>query len=193
MIGSRSRPLSLSQLAAWIAAALIQFGLWGYAHANTGSANSAGTLRSFLQKKVGWGPASDKAMRYSFARVSLDGNRQRQILVYVSGPGWCGSGGCTAFLLEPLGSSFKVIDRFTLARLPVRILPSKTHGWYDLTMPVVGGGIINGYTALLKFNGHKYPSNPSMAPKLPANLAGKGTEVPLSENGSLVYQQGPRS
>lgn len=90
-------------------------------------------------------------------------------------------------LLEPLGLSFTVIDRFTLARLPIRILPSKTHGWYDLTMPVAGGGIINEYTALLRFNGHKYPSNPSMAPKLPANLAGTGTEVPLSENGSLVY------
>ena len=178
---------SPSQLAVWIAAALIQLGLWGYAHASASDANCAVTLRSFLQKKVGWGPASDKAMRYSFARVSLDGNGQEQILVYVSGPGWCGSGGCTAFLLEPLGSSFKVIDRFTLARLPIRILPSKSRGWNDLTMPVAGGGIINGYTALLKFNGRKYPSNPSVAPKLPSTLAGAGTEVPLSEHGSLVY------
>ena len=187
VIESRSWRLSRGQLTAWIAAAVIPLGLWGCAHAGTGSASGAGAIRSFLQNKVGWGPVSDKAMRYSFARVSLDGTRPRQILVYISGQGWCGSGGCTALLLEPLGSSFKVIDRFTLARLPIRILPSKTHGWYDLTMPVAGGGIIDGYTALLRFNGREYPSNPSMAPKLAASMAGAGTEVPLSEHGSLVY------
>lgn len=187
VIGSKSWRISRHPFAAWIASAMIAVGLWSCANANNSSASSVATLRSFLQKKVGWGPVSDKAMRYSFSRVSLDGNGSKQILVYVSGPGWCGSGGCTALLLEPYDSSFRVIDKFTLARLPIRILSSKTHGWHDLAMPVGGGGIIHGYIALLRFDGHKYPSNPSMAPKLPVKLVGTGTEVPLSEKGSLVY------
>lgn len=176
-----------SQLVACFAAALIALNLWGCAHAGANSQASAAPLRSFLQKQVGWGPVSDKDMRYSFAQVSLDGKAPRQVLVYITGQGWCGTGGCTALLLEPVGSSFKVIDRFTLARLPIRILPTKTQGWYDLAMPVAGGGITDGYTALLKFNGQEYPSNPSIAPKMPASAAGTGTEVPLSEQGNLLY------
>ena len=166
---------------------VILCGLWRCAYAGTNSARSVIALRSFLQRNVGWGPASDKAMRYSFARVSLKDKKAKQVLVYVTGPGWCGSGGCTALLLEPYDSSFRVIDRFTLARLPIRILPSMTHGWHDLAMPVAGGGIIHRYIAILKFNGHSYPSNPSMAPKLPESLVDTGTKVPLSRHGSLVY------
>jgi len=187
VIGSKSWRVFRDPLAAWIATTMIAFGLWSCANATNSSTSNIGTLRSFLQKKVGWGPVSDKAMYYSFAQVSLDGKGSKQVLVYVSGPGWCGSGGCAALLLEPFGSSFKVIDRFTLARLPIRILPSKSHGWHDLAMPVGGGGVIHRYWAILKFDGHKYPSNSSMAPKLPVRLIGTGTEVPLREKGSLVY------
>jgi hypothetical protein len=92
-----------------------------------------------------------------------------------------------ALLLKPIGSSFEVIDRFTLVWLPIRVLPSKTNGWNDLAMRVQGGGILRGYTAVLKFDGHKYPTNPSVAPKLPAELADAGMEVPLKAEGAPVY------
>lgn len=187
VIGSKSWRISRVPRAAWIALIMIAFGLWSCANATNSSTRSGGALRSFLQKNVGMGPKFDKDMRYSFAVVSLHGHSKGQIIVYLSGMAWCGSGGCTELLLEPHGSSFRIINKFTLARLPIRILPSKSHGWHDLAMPVGGGGIIHRYLALLRFNGHKYPSNPSMAPKLPTKLAGTGTEVPLSESGSLVY------
>lgn len=157
------------------------------AHAGSPTNPESKALRSFLQKYLESGQSLDETARYSVAEVSLNGKPARQIFVLVTGEGWCGSGGCIVLLLEPRGSSFRVVDGFTLARLPIRILPSKTHGWHDITMPVAGGGIINGYTALLRFNGHKYPSNPSMAPRLPAKLVGTGMEVPLSESGSLLY------
>lgn len=182
MIESRSR-----QLIARIAVVVMSWGLCSCAHAGAEGAGSADPLKSFLQKQVGWGAVSDKDMRYSFAQVSLDGKTPKQVLVYITGRGWCGTGGCTALLLQPVGSSFEVIDKFTLARLPIRILPSKTRGWCDLTMPVAGGGITDAYTALLRFNGQNYPNNPSLAPKLSASLAGTGTEVSLRQEGSLVY------
>lgn len=107
-------------------------------------------------------------------------------LVYISGDEWCGSGGCFAVLLEPNGLSFKVIQKFTLARLPIKILPSLTHGWHDLAMPVQGGGI-SGHVAVLQYNGSKYPSNPSMAPPLKSNDLPSGAELPLQQFGDLLY------
>lgn len=170
------------------ALALVFLGVVGCVYASSTNTQGNPQVRVFLQKYMKrYPPILDSGLRYSAAAVSLNGNSGGQYFVYLSSRWWCGSGGCTALLLEPQGTSFRVIDRFTLARLPIRVLPSKTNGWHDLSMPVEGGGILPGYFAILKFDGHNYPSNPSMAPKLPENLDGTGVEVPLSEHGSLVY------
>lgn len=144
----------------------------------------AGSVKAFLRSYFK-GP-EDKTTRYSAAPVMLDAKGD-EILVYVTGRFWCGSGGCMALLLRPADGSFKVIDRFTLVRLPIVVLSSKTNGWHDIAMSVEGGGIVPGRMAILRFDGHKYPSNPSMAPRLPTRRAGTGKKVPLSEHGSLVY------
>lgn len=143
-----------------------------------------GSVKAFLRSYFR-GP-EDKTTRYSAAPVTLDA-KGHEVIVYVTGRFWCGSGGCVALLLRPTDGSFKVIDKFTLVRLPIVVLPSKTNGWHDIAMSVEGGGIVPGRMAILRFDGHKYPNNPSMAPKLPTRLAGTGTKVPLSEHGSLVY------
>ena len=175
-----------TRYAVWITATLT-LGLWLGAHATPESARLATTVRAFLQKHIGWGASAERNLRYSFAQISLDGKSPQQVFVYLAGSGWCGTGGCTAFLLEPKGDSFTVIDRFTLARLPIRILPSTTNGWHDIAMPVQGGGITDEHMTILKFNGRAYPSNPSMAPKLAEKLAGLGLEIPLTAQGALVY------
>ncbi len=92
-----------------------------------------------------------------------------------------------ALLLEPAGASFKVIDKFTLVRLPIRVLPSKHNGWNDIAMRVQGGGAVHGYTAILQFNGYRYPTNPSVAPKLAPELADAGMDVSLKEEGAPLY------
>ena len=171
-----------------IAVGFVVLGIFGCAYAASAGRESDVQLRAFLQKYLKrYPPVLDQGLRYSAAAVSLGGNSRRQYLVYLTSRWWCGSGGCTALLLESDDGSFKVVEKFTLVRLPIRILPSKSHGWHDLAMPVSGGGIIHGYMALLRFDGRKYPSNPSMAPRLPVKRAGEGTEVPLGEKGSPVY------
>lgn len=45
--------------------------------------------------------------------------------------------------------------------------------------------------AVLRFDGHAYPDNPSLTPKLPETEAAAGTSFRLSEQGSLVYWRGP--
>jgi hypothetical protein len=107
-------------------------------------------------------------------------------LVYISGDTWCGSGGCFAVLLKADGSSFEVVQTFTLARLPIRVLPSVTNGWHDLALWVRGGGV-PGRVAILRYNGSKYPSNPSMAPALKSNELPIGTDLPLEQSGYLLY------
>lgn len=181
------------KLLACIVAAALPLALWTRSRADTGGAKCtaatepAEALRLFLQRHIAWGPVSDKAMRYSFANVRLNGKLPTQVFVYLTGPGWCGSGGCTALLLAPAGGSFRVIDRFTLARLPIYVLPSTSHGWHDLTMPVGGGGAVKGHGALLRFNGQEYPTNPSTAPVAPKGSSGAAVKIPLRTRGCLVY------
>jgi hypothetical protein len=93
----------------------------------------------------------------------MTGKPKRKI-VYVSGQGWCGSGGCTMLILEPTESAFKVLGRVTIVQLPIRLLPSVNDGHPDIGVSVQGGGVQSGYEAVLSFDGKSYPRNPSMPP-----------------------------
>jgi hypothetical protein len=155
-----------------------------------GDVQSGIPLQVFLRNYLKDGSSSeDTTTRYSIAPVALHDSMQ-VILVYITGRRWCGSGGCTALLLKPEGSSsFKVIDRFTLVRLPIRILPSETNGWHDLAVWVEGGGVSPGYAAVLRFDGRKYPTNPSTAPAFnSAGLPDTAITLPLKEDGAFLYQ-----
>jgi hypothetical protein len=124
--------------------------------------------------------------KFSAASISLDEKTQME-LVYLSGPDWCGTGGCTAILLSRGQSSFKVIQKFTLVRLPVRVLCNRTKGWRDLGMWVRGGGG-SSHPVVLRFNGSRYPSNPSAEPVAEsATLAGCGQDLPLGGIAERLY------
>jgi hypothetical protein len=130
----------------------------------------------------------DLTTLYSIARAHLSANKRSEIIVYITGQGWCGSGGCTALILEPEGTSYRVITYLTLARLPIRILPAKTNGWQDIAMLVAGGGILHPYWAVHKFDGKQYVWTTSRAsdltgPKLPKGVV----TLPLSVLGNLLY------
>ena len=102
---------------------------------------------------------SDKTTRYCIAFVDLKDDGINEIIVYISGRSWCGSGGCMTFVLAPQGSSYKVVAHLTITRLPIRVLKTKSNGWHDITVQMQGGGIVNAYEAKLSFNGRTYPSN----------------------------------
>lgn len=154
--------------------------------AQAGSGPTNASIRGFLQGYLQSGGHSDNTARYSVANVSLNNNK-KAFVIYITGDAWCGSGGCTAMIVKPEGQSFKVINKITLARLPIQILPTKTRGWYDLAMPVGGGGSTSHRFALLKFNGKKYPSNPSTATLVKPTGLAAGRSLPLKEPGELVY------
>jgi hypothetical protein len=121
-------------------------------------------LKAFLQKyDKDQGPSADAL--YSLALFDLNNDGNREVLVYLSGsPVWCGTGGCTLLILTPQGNSYSLVTDMSVTRPPISVLPTTTNGWRDLGVWVQGGGIVNGYDVVLKFNGKTYPENPTMPP-----------------------------
>jgi hypothetical protein len=146
-------------------------------------------LRIFLQRYLEEpGLKRDRTTRYYPAFASLTDDRTQEVVVYITGQSWCGSGGCTTLILAPRGSSFMVVTRVTITRPPIRILDSKSNGWHDIAVRVQGGGIRPGYDAELSFDGKTYPCNPSFAPAKPLHQEGAGRVlVSLESQGALLY------
>jgi hypothetical protein len=99
---------------------------------------------------------------YKSALADLNADGVDEIILRATDPSWCGSGGCTLFILAHERSSFRIITRTTITKLPIRLLASSTNGWRDLSVVVQGGGIMEAQVMKLSFDGNSYPSNPSM-------------------------------
>lgn len=104
---------------------------------------------------------------YKRADADLNADGRSEAVVYVTDRTFCGSGGCLLLVLSAHGTTYRVVMRATVTKLPITILPTRTHGWRDLGVTVQGGGVIRPYMARLRFNGHRYPSNPTVPPAVP--------------------------
>ena len=114
-------------------------------------------VATFIHKMLG-------VSKYERSNVDLNGDGHDEIFVYVTDQSFCGSGGCTLIVLSPQTGSYRVVMRSTVTQLPIRILATSTRGWRDVGVTVSGGGVIRPYTARLRFNGYRYPSNPTVPP-----------------------------
>jgi hypothetical protein len=155
----------------------------------TPSATQAESLKKFLQNYLR-DPrgGDDKTTRFSSYDSDLKDDGTQEVIVYVSGQSWCGSGGCKMLVLEPKGSSYAVIAKTTLSRLPIRVLDSKSHGWHDIAVTVQGGGILEPYQARLSYDGRTYPRNPTLLParKLVGEANGE-VAIPSDAAGTPLY------
>lgn len=120
-------------------------------------------LRESIQKFLGRLDEESRKTQYSAAFVDLRDDGAKEAIVYLSSDGWCGTGGCTMLVLAPEGTDYRVVTKTTVTRLPIRVLATKAHGWYDIGVGVGGGGRPS-YEARLRFDGKSYPSNPSVSP-----------------------------
>lgn len=141
-------------------------------------------LKSFLQFYLKEMP--DTLTRFSSAQFDLNEDARPETIVYLTGPNWCGSGGCLMLVLEPANSSFKIVGRTTIVRPPIRIFESRSHGWHDIGVRVGGGGI-QGYEAILSFDGKAYPKNPTLPPARKAARNTEGQVLPLPDAGTPLY------
>jgi hypothetical protein len=149
------------------------------------------TLRKFLRDYAGRPyPLLEKEgpTRYSATFIDLKDDGTQEVIVYLTGRNWCGSGGCGTLILIPQGSSYKVLTRITITWPPIRVLATKSHGWHDLSVRVHGGGIIQPYDAELSFDGKTYATNPTMPPaqQLTQNVEAK-VVVSASTVGRRLY------
>lgn len=129
--------------------------------------------------------------KYSSATVQLNSGTASQVIVFLTGSEWCGSGGCTLLILSSEGKSYKVVAKISIVLLPVEVLQSVTNEWHDIAVHVRGYAGKPEYTTILKFNGTTYPSNPSMTPvHLPPNAKLKGSVLPLTREACSLYNSG---
>ncbi len=146
-------------------------------------AQDSGSLKRFLQGyvKMRAGRVVDYTT-YLEAWINLNGDGNEEAIVYLTGGGWCGSGGCSTLILQPEGSSYRIITELPYVNLPIRVLNTSSNGWRNLTVWVRSGGVGTRYETELRFNGKTYPTDPLVPPAKPLRKKAEGN-VLISDNG----------
>lgn len=129
---------------------------------NSSNSATATIVRGFLQQTyaadLSKNSIDDYSRKFIFFEHDLNGDGTKEIFVGLNGPYFCGSGGCSQFILDATGNK---IAYFTVSDYPVVIDTNKTNGWHDLFIPS------NGKLRIVQFDGKTYaPSNPSLAKEL---------------------------
>jgi hypothetical protein len=145
------------------------------------------SLHAHLQRQFADQAEFDPDARYALARADLNGDGRDEALVLMRARSWCGTGGCTMFVLTPVRGGWRTITRTTITRAPVRLLTTRSRGWRDLTVGGWGGGI-RGREARLRFNGSSYPTNPSLAPAAGRRAPPGRVLISGSDEGRLLYR-----
>ncbi len=117
------------------------------------------SVRSFLRTLD-----DDKTTKFIAAFRDLNADESPEAIVYLIGPKWCGSGGCSTLVLRHDGGHWTLVSNIRITRPPIYVLNGVSNGWHDIGVLVQGGGVQNGFESELKFDGHTYPTNPSTPP-----------------------------
>jgi hypothetical protein len=106
--------------------------------------------------------ADPDATDWKARRVHLNGDDLLDALVYVAGPDWCGSGGCTLLVFEAIGGldaeelgAFRPAAEISLVHGPVLVSAGGPDGWRDLVVADAAGAL-----RVLRFDGESYPASP---------------------------------
>ena len=112
-------------------------------------------VRSYVEKK-----GNHELPPFRHALTDLDGDGRADAIVLLLGGNWCGSGGCSMLVFRAAKEGFTFVSASTITREPIRVSPEKVHGWRTLIVFSNGKGDV-----LMRFNGTRYPLNPSIQPK----------------------------
>jgi len=112
---------------------------------------------------------------FQYEEVDLNDDGIKEYLVGFNNSYFCGSGGCTYYLLHNNGT---VITIFTVSETPfIVMVSSKTNGWRDILVKS------DGWLRQLKFDGKTYPSNPSVLREF--------NEIPSDDAYRLLWDEFP--
>lgn len=149
---------------------------------NTNNPKTVDLVRATLQNKIFKADTASieaKNRKFIIDEFDLNGDGKKEIFVGFNGMDFCGNAGCNAFLLTHEGD---VITKFTIVQYPIAISDSKSKdNWYDLIITS------RGVEYLVKWNGKKYPSNPSMEPKYTGKINDNNQRVLWNDKTSYPW------
>jgi len=120
--------------------------------------------------------------RYVYNRVDLNGDGRDEVLVYLLGSIFCGTGGCNLQLFTESEGGYALVNDFPISRTPVIVSETKTGGWSDLFRLESGGGQPASYVRHA-FDGTRYVERD----RLPADEAPAGRRCLA---GDVTFDQG---
>jgi hypothetical protein len=103
------------------------------------------------------GGREPKEFRYGL--TDLNGDRVDDAVVLLLGSDYCGSGGCTMAVFRGSAEGFQFVSRSTVTSEPIGVSGEVRRGWRTLIVHTRGGD------ALMRFDGRRYPLNPSTQAK----------------------------
>ncbi len=104
---------------------------------------------------------NEPVQRYQFALVNLNDDALADAVVLITDPDYCGSGGCNMVVFKGTTRGFDPVSSSTITRKPILVLGEVQNGWHSLSVAIGGGGVKSGQV-MMRFNGKRYPGNPSM-------------------------------
>jgi hypothetical protein len=121
------------------------------------------TILSLTQAALKEADPEIQADHYDIARADLDGDGKEDVLALMNGKsGYCGSGGCSLFVLKGKENGFTKVGSIAVVNPPIYLRKTTTKGMRDLLVTVSGGGAKPGL-AVLSFDGTTYPPAPGEA------------------------------
>lgn len=143
------------------------------------------SIRNYLTQKILVDELTyleKKDREFLFEEVDLNGDGEKEIFITFLNSNFCGSGGCTFFLIKRDGS---IITKFSVTRAPIFAEKNPNNEWSTLLV------YDRGELKELNYKNGSYPNNPSVLPKAPYD-APSGHSIVLfdknfSENGLTKY------
>lgn len=137
-------------------------------------------IKQVLAKNYGTTPAADRKFLYNAVDLNDDG--KNEYLVALVGGTFCGNAGCTMLVLN---NKYGINTRMSIVQFPVYVGPpaSKevTKGYSNIYVSTKGVGYVK-----MAWNGTKYPTNPSLSPKISDKLI-EGKYAFLKEGSQEEY------
>lgn len=132
-----------------------------------------------LEKAIKAWAEESTAPTYKHAFADLNDDGIDDAVVLITDNQYCGSGGCSFIIFRGVAGGFKLVSSSTITREPILMLAEKKKGWHTISVLVAGGGAKPGQV-MMRFNGKKYPGNPSIQPTAKKNDL-KGAKTLISE------------
>lgn len=105
---------------------------------------------------------------FYYEAFDLNNDKKDEYFVGFSNSYFCGSGGCSGYILNHDGS---VINSFSVTDFPILVTTDSSEKFYNLLMK--SGGLFH----LVKMKNGKYPSNPSIEEKWKGEVPKESTKV----------------